>query len=636
MTLQQTITDGDGTSTSASVNIGSQFSITDDTPQITLTHAAEPVLTVHEADLKASTNDGVNGTIADGKTTSGPISFAGAFSDNFGADGAAKTGSVSYALSIGNNGATSLVDMLSGTAVTLHQASTTEIDGKDAAGDLVFTLKVDSSGEVSFTLDRAVGDNSGPVSLPASSVVLTQTITDGDGTQTSANVNIGSQLSITDDKPTISLTGASVAAQSVSESHLPSTTDDNYTPGTAPGTSNPSASENFSGAFSDKFGADGPESGSTAAGTSYALTVGIHGTSTGLFDTLSHDAVTLKQVSTTEIDGIVTVSGQTYTVFTYVVDSSGQVTFTLERSVENNGTSVSLPTNSVTLTQTLTDGDGSTTTSAGVDISKQFSITDDTPTIAVVTGNAPSLTLSETFLPNGTAHNPSDTSVTKDFTPVFSDNFGADSQAHSGAVSYALSIGNGGDSGLKDTLSGQEVTLVQKNSGEVDGVVTINNVQTTVFTVTVDGNGHVTFTEDRAVENNNIGSAGASLTSSAVVLTQTITDGDGTQTSASANIGSQLSITDDGPKAPVLTVHNTVGVDETPGAQTTGGATDVLYSSLPTAIAALFAGLTNTGTDTNVPAGSLDQGALSFAASGGVPRQCRNTCFRCRRRCDIQ
>ena len=107
-------------------------------------------------------------------------------------------------------------------------------------------------------------------------------------------------------------------------------------------------------------------------------------------------------------------------------------------------------------------------------------------------------------------------------------------------------------------------------------------------------------------------------------VTVTLTDGDGDQ--ASANVrqhrGSQISFFDDGPTAPTVTVSAaTVGVDETPAVQTTGGATDVLGSSAinfngsATTVAGLFTNVANKGTDPDVPGPSLDNGALSFAAS---------------------
>ena len=66
----------------------------------------------------------------------------------------------------------------------------------------------------------------------------------------------------------------------------------------------------------------------------------------------------------------------------------------------------------------------------------------------------------------------------------------------------------------------------------------------------------------------------------------------------------------------------TVGVDETPAVQTTGGASDVLgstaitFNGAATTVAGLFANVANKGTDPDVPVASLDNGALSFASSG--------------------
>nr|WP_283806333.1 DUF5801 repeats-in-toxin domain-containing protein [Bradyrhizobium viridifuturi] len=86
-----------------------------------------------------------------------------------------------------------------------------------------------------------------------------------------------------------------------------------------------------------------------------------------------------------------------------------------------------------------------------------------------------------------------------------------------------------------------------------------------------------------------------------------------------------MSFGDDGPKAPTLTVSAaTVGVDETPGVQTVGGASDVLGSTAITfngaaaTVAGLFATVANAGTDTDVSSAVLDNGALSFASTGAA------------------
>jgi Domain of unknown function (DUF5801) len=107
-----------------------------------------------------------------------------------------------------------------------------------------------------------------------------------------------------------------------------------------------------------------------------------------------------------------------------------------------------------------------------------------------------------------------------------------------------------------------------------------------------------------------------------VTLTATITDNDGDQASSGLDLGPRVTFLDDGPTAPTVTASGTVGVDETPGVQTTGGASDVLgstaitFNGASTTVAALFATVANKGLDTDVPAASLDNGALSFASSG--------------------
>src|SRR4029077_1973899 len=84
-----------------------------------------------------------------------------------------------------------------------------------------------------------------------------------------------------------------------------------------------------------------------------------------------------------------------------------------------------------------------------------------------------------------------------------------------------------------------------------------------------------------------------------------------------------INVQDDVPTAPAVTANTaTAGVDETPGVQTTGGASDVLGSTAitfnggATTVAALLGTVANKGAETDVPGASLDNLALSFASSG--------------------
>ena len=115
---------------------------------------------------------------------------------------------------------------------------------------------------------------------------------------------------------------------------------------------------------------------------------------------------------------------------------------------------------------------------------------------------------------------------------------------------------------------------------------------------------------------------GADTVNAAESFTYRVTDANGNTATGTININ----IVDDVPTAPTVTASAaTAGVDETPGVQTTGGASDVLGSSTVTfngvagtSVASLFASVATKGVDTDVAANVLDNGALSFASSGAV------------------
>src|SRR5262249_20717286 len=188
------------------------------------------------------------------------------------------------------------------------------------------------------------------------------------------------------------------------------------------------------------------------------------------------------------------------------------------------------------------------------------------------TGTAPSLARSETHLTAtalddniaGSAPNAALTTTSGNFSTAFTSVQGVDGAT----ISYALSIngGNGTASGLIDSHTGLPDVLVL-NGNTIEG-----HVGTTggalAFTITVDSaTGIVTFTEDRAVAQpfgtKRDGGEGVSLTAGIVNLTATITDKDGNFQTASRDLGSRLTITDDGPTiavagtAPSLTLSET-------------------------------------------------------------------------------
>src|SRR5204863_99068 len=133
-----TVTDADGDNTNKVANISGDLRFRDDGPAITATIVGAPPFTVDQTVL----------------ATNATGAFAAQFSPLFGADGAGTT-PVSYALSTpgGNSG---LVDTATGQAVVLSLVSG-QVQGRTAvSNDLVFSVSVDASGNVTLDQIRAI------------------------------------------------------------------------------------------------------------------------------------------------------------------------------------------------------------------------------------------------------------------------------------------------------------------------------------------------------------------------------------------------------------------------------------------------------------------------------------------------
>ncbi|WP_256356717.1 DUF5801 repeats-in-toxin domain-containing protein [Pseudomonas sp. PDM32] len=189
VTLTATITDKEGDSAQATLNIGQNLVFKDDGPSISTT-GAEPTLTVDETLL----------------TTDDTQSFAANFNSAFGADGA---GTLSYALGVAA-GASGLTDTASGQAVNLSLNGTV-VEGRTATSNLlVFTVGVAANGSVTLDQLRAVvhSDPNNPDdsrTLTSDNLVtLTAIKTDGDGDSAQATLNIGQNLVFKDDGPALS------------------------------------------------------------------------------------------------------------------------------------------------------------------------------------------------------------------------------------------------------------------------------------------------------------------------------------------------------------------------------------------------------------------------------------------------
>ncbi|EJM87712.1 hypothetical protein PMI34_03506 [Pseudomonas sp. GM74] len=144
VTLTASITDKEGDSAQATLNIGQNLVFKDDGPSITTT-GVEPTLTVDETVL----------------ATNATQSFAANFNSAFGADGA---GTLSYALGV-VAGVSGLMDTASGQAVNLSLNGTV-VEGRTATGNqLVFTVSVAADGSVTL-------DSSAPWCIPTQPILM--------------------------------------------------------------------------------------------------------------------------------------------------------------------------------------------------------------------------------------------------------------------------------------------------------------------------------------------------------------------------------------------------------------------------------------------------------------------------------
>ena len=184
---------------------------------------------------------------------------------------------------------------------------------------------------------------------------------------------------------------------------------------------------------------------------------------------------------------------------------------------------------------------------------------------------AQELVVDESFIPViGSQQGPPASNIgTGTFTPVFTVTAPAGIQSET----FALKIGDGTTTNLItnliDSVSGQLVHLVQNGAGEVDGVVTVGGVQTTVFTLALDSAGHITMTELRAVHELTPGdfNEGIHLGTGMISVTLTVIDNNGFTASASFDLGPHITVLDDGPSIQVV-VQTGEGNGDHPGTPT--------------------------------------------------------------------
>jgi len=252
--LTATITDADGDHDAATLNIGQNLVFKDDAPSAP-TAALNIAVNVDEtAGVNATADPNSADDVAVGALPAAvatkftaipdsPISFAkGAASlvnltgGGFGADGAASSDPVTYALSVTNGTASGLSTSHGGTQVFLYNGTGNlaglvlgrvgnELAGGDTAnpnGAIAFALTVDGNG-VGYIAEHLAVQHATAGSTPAAfdevasivggAVQITATYTDKDGDQTTtAPTNVGAQFKFQDDGPQITVPSSATQA----------------------------------------------------------------------------------------------------------------------------------------------------------------------------------------------------------------------------------------------------------------------------------------------------------------------------------------------------------------------------------------------------------------------------------------
>lgn len=179
------------------------------------------------------------------------------------------------------------------------------------------------------------------------------------------------------------------------------------------------------------------------------------------------------------------------------------------------------------------------------EVGSLLSFDDDGPSIAPA-GVLPLLSVDESALPTGNTEAGASTTASADFSTLFAASGGADGSA---GLVYTLDT-LGGDSGLVDSLTGNSVTLAKIGS-DIVGQVDDGGTMKTVFTITLDASGTVTFTQERAIRHadatNPDDSTGLAVIENLITLKAAIADGDTDGLTETRDITSAFAIEDDGP-----------------------------------------------------------------------------------------
>ncbi|MCX2720879.1 DUF5801 repeats-in-toxin domain-containing protein [Roseibium salinum] len=567
----------------ASEEIGSKVVIEDDGPDSGGDQAV-PILELDESPLDPD-GDGL------WEVTEG---MAGSFgTPDFGTDGEASVtyvfvpfaeGALTglYALNPANTGMGDPIRLYLSDDEKTITGSTALLEGNVDAGNTYFTIEVDGVGDVTFTRllniwhgDTADPDDQEGISAAAGTIVLQQTIVEGDGDSLVTELDLSNGIFfIADDGPAIDLTSLSptiavdesVGTAGSSKDEPGNAAPDDETHANAPGGAIGYAETSAASLFSET--ADAGTDGEDSKVYALVLTAG----ATGLTDTASGEAVVLSEVGGV-IEGRTDIGGDL--VFTIEVDANtGDVTTALFRSLDHGAdlndhdSAVSMASGLVELEATLTDGDADKA-SDKIELGSLIEFEDDGPAIDL-TALSPTIAVDESVGTAGSSQDEPGNAAPDDEThanapgnaigyaetsaaSLFSETADAGTDGEDSKV-YALVL-NAGATGLTDTASGEAVVL-SETGGVIEGRTDTGG--DLVFTIEVDANtGDVTTTLYRSLDHGpdlNDHDSAVSMAAGLVELEATLTDGDTDTASDKIELGSLIEFEDDGP---LVTVEDT-------------------------------------------------------------------------------
>ncbi|MCP8472160.1 DUF5801 repeats-in-toxin domain-containing protein, partial [Pseudomonas triclosanedens] len=504
ITLTATITDKDGDSDSAQIDLGSKLTFLDDGPCIKPCTEADIKLQVDETKL------GVDARIDDVSTL---------FNAHFGADGAGK---IEYQISTTNGTDSGLTDTATGHRILLFNDGNGGVVGRvEGTSFTAFTLTL-SGGVITLDQQRALvhpitTNPNDPLSIDDGKITLTATITDKDGDSDSAQIDLGSKLTFLDDGPCIKPCTEADIRLEVDESTLNSDAR--------------VEADEVAKLFTAHFGADGPGNITLQVRT-------VDGTDSGVRESATGHRILLFNYG----NGVV---GR--------VEGSGEIAFEVKPNggaleldqrlalVHSNSNdpddTLSLDKGKISLVATITDKDGDSD-SAQVDLGSKLVFYDDGPTISLAGNFSGHLIVDETHLGDD---------ATANFSTAFKVNTGADG----GGVTYSLSsAANGTLTGLQ-TTAGQNIVLFKVSDTQIEGRVgNINGA--TAFTLTLNSStGDLTLDQQLALKHPNGSDPNDALhlADNKISLNATVTDGDLDSRSISLDLGGKLTFRDDGPTA---------------------------------------------------------------------------------------